>query len=68
MCFADAKRLAYAALNQALRHLEGGGGEAEQAEKTKKTKKTEKTLKSQSEAALMALRNTSHMLVSQTQI
>ena len=60
MCFVDAKRLAYAALNQALRHLEGGGGEAEQAEKTKKTKKTEKTRKSQSEAALMALRNVAY--------
>ena len=37
----------------------GGGGEAEQAEKTKKT---EKTLKSQSEAALMALRNVTEII------
>ena len=66
MCFADAKRLAYAALNQALRHLEGGGGgEAEQAEKTKKT---EKTLKSQSEAALMALRNVTYVGFSNSEI
>ena len=69
MCFADAKRLVYA-LSQALRQLEGsGGGEAKQAEKTKKnTKMTEQTLKSQSEAALMALRNVTYVGFSNSEI